>query len=128
VVNQLSWEQLTYSLAARLPRLRDGDTIILSSGCFYTQLGHGPQQLRVEAAGGDSLPADARLSAEQERHLRELGWLPPAPGDANWWIEVGWPVSGRAATEVAVRMISTLRDVYGLDAERIEEKAFNAFG
>ena len=126
-VTEASWEQLTGSLAARLPRLRDGDTIILRSGPFFTQLGQGPDFLRVEAASSETLPADARLTAEQEQRLRELGWQPPDPPlDPNWLVEQRWPLSGATATRLASMIVGALRDVYGLDAARIEEKAFNA--
>src|SRR5262245_60542971 len=104
-VTQPSWEQLTESLAARLPRLRDGDSVVLRSGPFYTQLGQGPASIRIEAAAGDSLPADAQLTAAQEQRLRELGWQPPAPGDENWARTEPWPLSGRTATLLAAMMV-----------------------
>ncbi|WP_285689956.1 hypothetical protein [Actinoplanes sp. NBRC 103695] len=127
MVTQSSWEQLTESLAARLPWLGDGDSIILQSGPFYTQLGQGPASIRIEAAAGDSLPADAQLTAAQEQQLGDLGWQPPAHGDQNWARTEPWPLSGRTATQLATMIVGALRDVFGLDAARVEERAFNAF-
>lgn len=128
-MSELSWERLTESLAARLPRLRDGDTVLLLSGPFYAQLQQGPDWIQVEAASSHSLPADARLSDEQEQHLRGLGFEPPAPPlESNWHVQEGWPLSGRTATRLASMMTSALRDVFGIDeAGQVQEKAFNAF-
>ena len=128
-MSEQSWEQFTESLAARLPRLRDGDTIILSSGPFYAQLQQGPDWIQVEASSNESLPPDHRLSGEQEQRLREQGFQDPSPPlESNFHIQQGWPLSGHAATQLSAMIVTALRDVYGIeDAGHVQEKAFNAF-
>jgi hypothetical protein len=128
-VSEQSWEQFTQSLAARLPRLSDGDTIILFAKPFYAQLQQGPDWIQVEAASNNSLPPDRRLSGDQEQRLRDLGWQDPNPPlEANFHVRDGWPLSGRDATRLSAMIVTALRDVFGIeDAGQVEEKAFNAF-
>lgn len=124
-----TWEQLTQELAARLPRLIDGDTIRLADEPYFAMLQQAPEFLRLETASSHTLPPDRRLTAGQEQQLRALGWQQPdVPGDPNFWVELDWPLSGAQALQAAAMMVGALRDVYGLDrVDRIEEKAFNAF-
>ncbi len=128
-MNQKSWEELQQELAARLLRLTDGDTVILSSGGRYTQLQQGPNWIRLEAASNHSLSPAEQLSAEQQERLLGMGWQPPAPPlDDNWWVQQEWPLSGRTATRLADMIVVTLRNVYGTDeVSQVEEKTFNAF-
>lgn len=124
-----SWEQLTLELAARLPRLTNGDTIRLADEPYFSMLQQAPDFLVVHTASNHTLPPERQLTAEQEQQLRALGWEPPdVPGDPNFWVHADWPLSGAEALRVAGMMVGALRDVHGVDrVERIEEEAFNAF-
>lgn len=124
-----SWEQLTQELAARLPRLADGDTIRLADEPYFSMLQQAPDLLRLETASSHTLPPDRRLTAEQEQRLRALGWeQPEVPGDPNFWIELDWPLSGVRALQAAGMVVGALHEVYGVPrVEAIEEQAFNAF-
>ncbi len=124
-----TWEQLTQQLAARLPRLVNGDAIRLADEPFFAMLQQAPDFVRLETASNHTLPADRQLTAAQEQQLAALGWQQPeVPGDPNFWVELDWPLSGAQALQAAAMMVGALRDVYGIDrADRIEEKAFNAF-
>jgi hypothetical protein len=119
---------MTESLATRLLRMRDGDTVSLRSGPYYAQVAQYPAAIRIEAVFNGHLPADAQLSAEQVQRLHDLGWRPPDdPSDVNWMVTEDWPLSGRTAKALASLMVGALRDVYGLDIDQVEERAFNAF-
>ncbi len=124
-----TWEQLTQELAARLPRLANGDTIRLADEPYFSMLQQAPDFLRLETASNHTLPPDRRLTAEQEQQLRALGWAQPdVPGDPNFWVELDWPLSGAQALHAAGMIVGALRDVYGVDrAGGVEEEAFNAF-
>ena len=124
-----SWDELTQTLAARLPRLAEGDIVRLAHEPYFTMLQQTPDFLRADAASRHTLPPEDALSAGQEARLRALGWEPAdPPGAMNWWIRAQWPLSGTAALRIAEMMVGALRDVYGIDsAELIEEEAFNAF-
>ena len=124
-----SWEQLRDDLATRLPRLADGDVIILGQGRRYTQLMQRRNGLSVEAVSNHGLPPEEQLGAEQENRLREKGWQPPnRPLRLNWWYDVDqWPLHSSDAARVADLMVSTLRDVYDVtEPDAVEDSSFNA--
>lgn len=105
-----TWEQLSQELAARLTRLVDGDTIRLADEPYSSTLQQAPEFLRLETASNHTLPPDRRLTAEQEQQLRGLGWEPPeVPGSPNFWIRVGWPLSGAEALRAAGMMVGVRR-------------------
>jgi hypothetical protein len=124
-----SWDELTQELAARLPRLADGDTVRLAHEPYFTMLQQAPEFLRADAASRHTLPPADALSDEQEARLLALGWQrPEPPGAMNWWVRAPWPLSGAAALRTAEMMVGALRDVYRIaGADLIDEEAFNAF-
>ncbi|KUL25807.1 TY-Chap domain-containing protein [Actinoplanes awajinensis] len=110
-----SWEDLTARLRARLPGLQTMEVISLkAAGNRYTQLIQRPTGLTLEATANEFLPPDGRLTPEQEKRLRDKGWLPPdPPGRNNWWYDIDrLPLSDVDTARVVDLMVCTLRDVY----------------
>ncbi len=128
-MSALSWEQFRDEIATRVPRLAEGDVIILGSGRRYTQLMQRRNGVTVEAVSNSGLPPEQQLRTQQEDQLRAKGWQPPnGPLRHNWWLDVDqWPLHRRDALRIAELMLSTLRDVYDVnDPAQIEEASFKA--
>jgi type III secretion system-like peptide-binding chaperone/TIR domain-containing protein len=88
---------------------------------YYAQFAADGDTYWCEVVANEFLePADALDDAQVSR-LGSLGWGPPAGSIPNWWF-----VPDTATTaEVAILVIRTLRDVYGVSLENPFE--FNAF-
>lgn len=127
-VTSPSWQELTQTLGARLPRLDDGDSLILEHGDFYAQCQMAEDWLHADVVSNHHLPPEHQLSAEQEERLRAMGWLPPdPPGNFNWHVKVPVPMSDDDGARVAEMMVGALRDVFGIDrADLLKGRAFNA--
>jgi hypothetical protein len=111
------WATFATALADDLPKLADGDTVILEYGEPYVQFTQAESVLYADTRGGDG----ARLSA--------LGWRAPEPamGTPNWWTEVPWPLSVQDSRQLGDLMLATLRDVYGAPGpDALAYQAFNS--
>jgi hypothetical protein len=122
------WAELAAELAALIPRLRDGDVLILTGDKRFVQIQQTPRVLAAEAVANRYLPVERRLSPEAESELTRLGWRPPDPPFLhNWSRYTNWPLRTRDADELAGFLVSTLRDVFEVrHPSQLEERAFNS--
>jgi type III secretion system-like peptide-binding chaperone len=108
-----TWDDVVDELAARLPRLRDGDAVAIEVGERFVQVKQFGQVLSAIASGVDpKLREHVRVSAEQSRHMLALGWR--LPDEMTHSLpDLPRPVSAETAGRVARLLVATLRDVYG---------------
>jgi hypothetical protein len=109
------WATFASALADDLPKLDDGDTVIIEYGQPYVQFAQAESVLYADTRGGD------------EASLAALGWRAPEParGTPNWWTDVPWPLSAQDCRRLVDLMLATLRDVYG--APQPDALAYQAF-
>lgn len=117
-MSDTGWYQLTAKLSSVVFGLVPRDTLILhKERRRYVQLAHVGSAVHAETVSNKFLPADQRLSAEQERRLTELGWLlPEPPGNLNYYHEISVPVSVAEAQRLARLLVQTLREIHGVDS------------
>ncbi|GII24114.1 TY-Chap domain-containing protein [Planosporangium mesophilum] len=123
-----SWEGLAAALAAKIPYLRDQDTLILESDDRYVQFQQAPAALHVEAVANNALPAERQIRPDAEQRLAQLGWnAPTPPGQHNWWRKLAWPPGAAESRELADVLVTTLREVYEVPSpQQLSHQAFNA--
>jgi Family of unknown function (DUF6301) len=109
------WADLAAGLAAALPDLRHGATVILRSGHRFVRFRQDRLSLSVETHGCDNLRLDEDAAARYEERLFELGWSEPRqPGGREWWRIVPWPPTPADARRTADLLVATLHDVHGV--------------
>jgi hypothetical protein len=123
-----SWDELAAAVAARIPVLRDGDTLILEHDGRYVQFRQAPDALYAEAVANRYLPPERQVGPDAEADLGQLGWhRPTPPGHHNWWRELPWPARSQEARELADALVATLRRVYAVASpDQLGVEAFNA--
>jgi hypothetical protein len=85
-VTDPAWDRFACALSATIAAFVLGDTLILRQGRRFVQVAHGRIELLAEAVTNETLPADEKLSAAQERQLTESGWHLPSPSTTdNYW-------------------------------------------
>lgn len=117
---QLAWPDFAIELASVLPTMASGDLLVLGYRdirpvqlIFCEDLAAELAFLQVEATADEHLPPDRRIGAEGALRLADLGWRQPQPPEIdNWWSELRWPFSGRAALRLAQQIAETLVEVY----------------
>jgi hypothetical protein len=109
-MSDTAWDQLTTKLSAAILSFVRGDTLILVKDRRAVQLAHV-----VSAVHSESV--DTALRPEQERRLTELGWLPPRPpGRPSYYQRIPVPVSAAEAQRLARLLVTTLREIHGMDS------------
>jgi hypothetical protein len=120
------WGQLAAGLAAALPDLRHGDTVILRAGDRYVRLRQEPTALAVDTVGSDALGLAAEPAAAYEDQLFELGWSEPRPPSGRSWSRTAlWPPTPADARRAADLAVATLHDTHGVAAPA--ELTYEAF-
>lgn len=119
---------LVAEVAARLPYLNPGDTVIVWRGPYYVEWSQSRVNLSANASANyPALPPEAHLGPERERRLASLGWNRPVANEyPNWWLRpFPWPMSATAGRRLAELLVATLREVYG--AASTEDLAYTSF-
>jgi hypothetical protein len=112
-----AWGQLAAGLAAALPDLRHGDTVILRAGDRYVRLRQEPTALVVGTVGSDALGLGAEPATAYEDQLFELGWSEPrSPSGRDWSRTAPWPPTPADARRAADLAVATLHDIHGVAA------------
>lgn len=132
------WATFAARLAESIAVLDTDEYLILSHprSHHFVQCTMDEGHLRAEAKSNHFMPPARPLAMEQELRLVELGWKAPthAPdakgrvpsGSPNWFRDYVEPVDAAA---VALMMVMTLREVYGVRSPRaLRYHAFRANG
>lgn len=132
------WAAFAARLAEAMSVLECDEYLILSHPRthHFVQCAIGEGGLRLEAKSNHFIPPSRQLGMDQELRLIELGWKPPthAPnakervsgGSPNWYRDHDEPLE---AAELAMVLVMTLREVYGVRSPRaLRYHAFGAGG
>ena len=116
-----SWDDLRNSIAESIDDLLVGAVSevrvrVPSSGHQIIAASIGGGQVRLAAAGNDTLMGGERLTVRDERAVIAVGFVA-----SEWWGDFYWDWSDPVDSElVASGIIRTMRDIYKVEPKELE--------
>ncbi|NKY27761.1 TY-Chap domain-containing protein [Nocardia gamkensis] len=131
-----SWAEFGDGLTQHLATLSAGTVVIISEAGEpkerrrFVQFRQLDTMIWAELPGDSWLASDVRVGEAGGRAITDAGWQQPdADHCGNWWYELPWPASADGYRQLAARMITGLRDGFGItDPATLVYEAWNDRG
>ncbi|MCC3332978.1 DUF6301 family protein [Nocardia abscessus] len=128
-----SWVEFTDGLTQHLATLSAGMVVIIGEADEpkerrrFVQFRQLDTMIWAELPGDSWLAPDVQVGDSGGQIIESAGWQRPDTDHCdNWWYELRWPASSDSYRQLAARMVTGLRDAFGIaDPATLVYEAWN---